>query len=127
MVVCRDLGVVCGDSMLPQGMVSCKLRNMQATPAISFSAVDIFCGWCTAHIMLVKSSVPKNQMVYRYDHHVENLITVVITLISIVHRGRPIYFLLIYHYWYKVNGIISAFHKHIKTESLFYISVIMCL
>ena len=70
--------------------------------------------------MLVKFGVPKSQNMYRYDYHVKNFITVMTAWIFIVHRSRPIYF-LIYHYCYKVD----AFHKHIMTESLFYISVVL--
>ena len=44
---------------------------------------------------------------------------------SVLCTEVDIYFLLTYHNWYKVNSIISAFHKHNMTQSLFYISVIM--
>ena len=74
--------------------------------------------------MLVKFGVPKNQKVYRYDYYVKNLLNSHECIISIVHSGRLIYFLLTYNNWYmyKVNSLISAFHKHIMTQSLFHIS-----
>ena len=67
--------------------------------------------------MLVKFGVPKSQNVYQYDYLVKHFIIVMIAWISIMHRSRPIYFLLICHYWYKVN----AFHKHIMTEFILHL------
>ena len=73
--------------------------------------------WCTQK----PEGVPD-----RYDYYVKNLLNSQECIISIVHSGRLIYFLLTYNNWYKVNSLISAFHKHIMTQSLFHISVIMC-
>ena len=74
-LLCEGITTLVTNILFPQALEAA-YENRLHFEFESSAVQNFFCGWCTVHIMLMKSGEPKNQNVYWYDYHVKNLIIV---------------------------------------------------